>query len=176
MRVLRLGVATGLVVALAACGGNGDPVGAGSAASTATSAPSTAASAPSTAASPPSTAASPPSTAASAPSTAASAAGGGAAKVLTALVGEPGNPDAFTVSLKDASGAPVTTLPAGEYQIKVSDQSKIHDLHLTGAGVDQTTSVPGTANVTWTVTLTPGTYTALCDPHPKKMKVEFTVT
>ena len=162
MRVLRLGVATGLVVALAACGGNGDPVGAGSAASTAASAPSTAAGAPSTAA--------------SAPSKAASAAGGGAAKVLTALVGEPGNPDAFTVSLKDASGAPVTTLPAGEYQIKVSDQSKIHDLHLTGAGVDQTTSVPGTANVTWTVTLTPGTYTALCDPHPKKMKVEFTVT
>jgi len=169
MRVLRLGVAIGLVVALAACGDNGNAVGAGSAASTAAGAPPTAASSPATAPSAPSTAA-------GAPSKAASAAGGGAAKVLTALVGEPGNPDAYTVSLKDASGAPVTTLPAGTYQIKVSDQSKIHDLHLTGAGVDQTTSVPGTSNVTWTVTLTPGTYTALCDPHPKKMKVEFTVT
>ena len=145
MRVLRLAVAIGLVVGLAACGDDGDVVAA-------PSAPSTAASA------------------------AGGGAGGGAAKVLTALVGEPGNPDAFTVSLKDASGAPVTTLPAGEYQIKVSDQSKIHDLHLTGAGVDEKTSVPETADVTWTVTLAPGTYTALCDPHPKKMKVEFTVT
>lgn len=105
-----------------------------------------------------------------------SSAAGGDAKVLTALVGEPGKPDAFAVSLTDASGAAVTTLPAGEYQIKVSDASAIHDFHLTGAGVDEKTGVKETAEVTWTVQLTAGTYTAVCDPHPKKMHLAVTVT
>ena len=112
----------------------------------------------------------------SAPSAAASAAGGGGdAEVLTATVGEEGKPDAFTITLEDASGAAVTTLPAGAYQIEVSDPSKIHNAHLTGAGVDEKTGVPEVADVTWTVQLTAGAYTLVCDPHPK-MKVELTVT
>jgi len=144
MRVLRLALAVGLIIAVAGCGDDGDD--------------DEVAGAPSVA------------------SAAAAPAAGGDDKVLTALVGEQGKPDAFAVSLADASGAAVTTLPAGEYQIKVSDPSKIHNLHLTGAGVDEKTNVKETAEVTWTVQLTAGTYIAVCDPHPKKMKLELIVT
>ena len=157
MKVLRLAVLMVLVLGVAGCG-SGDDV---AEAPSASSAPSAAASAPS---------------ALSAPSAAASAAGGGGVKVLTATVGEQGKPDAFTLTIEDASGAAVTTLPAGEYQIRVSDPSTIHNVHLTGPGVDETTSVPEIADVTWTVQLTAGTYLAVCDPHQNAMKVDITVT
>lgn len=108
----------------------------------------------------------------------ATAGGSGAvagATPLMASVGQDGDPDAFVLTLKDASGADVTTLPAGEYEVQVSDPSTIHNVHLTGSGVDETTSVPETEDVTWTVTLEAGTYTVVCDPHAK-MRVEITVT
>lgn len=106
----------------------------------------------------------------------ASPSGGGAGgTTLTAAVGDGADPDAFVITLKDASGADVETLPAGEYQIQVSDPSTIHNVHLTGGGVDETTSVPETGDVTWTVTLEAGTYQVVCDPHPP-MRIEITVT
>lgn len=101
--------------------------------------------------------------------------GGGAGGTLTAAVGEDGDPDAFVLTVQDASGADVTELPAGEYEIQVSDPSTIHNVHMTGGGVDETTSVPETGDVTWTVTLEAGTYTVVCDPHDP-MRVEITVT
>lgn len=117
--------------------------------------------------------------AATAPSVAASAvtgtAGGAGATALKAAVGQAGDPDAFVLTVQDASGADVTTLPAGEYEIQVSDPSTIHNVHLTGAGVDETTTVPETGDVTWTVTLEAGTYVVVCDPHAK-MRVEIAVT
>lgn len=111
--------------------------------------------------------------AATAPSSATGS--GVAGGQLTAAVGEEGNPDAFVLTVQDAAGADVTTLPAGTYEIAVSDRSTIHNVHLTGSGVDETTTVPGTGDATWSVTLQPGTYTVVCDPHAK-MRVEIDVT
>ena len=103
------------------------------------------------------------------------AVGSGDSDVLAGVVGEPGNPDAFTITLTDASGEPVDTVPAGEYEVRVRDLSEIHNFHLTGAGVDESTTVRDTGEVVWEVTLEPGEYTYVCDPHPS-MVGEFTVT
>lgn len=89
---------------------------------------------------------------------------------LTASVG-PG----FDISLKEPSGADVTTLPAGTYTIAVEDLSSSHNFHLTGGDVDESTSVSEETTTTWTVELTPGEYTFVCDPHESSMKGEFTV-
>ncbi|HET6911365.1 MAG TPA: hypothetical protein VFH54_18710 [Mycobacteriales bacterium] len=92
------------------------------------------------------------------------------------LIGDVGHNDEFLISLKDPSGAPIRNLQAGSYQVKVDDESGIHDFHLTGNGVNKTTSVPGTGTQTWTVNFSPGTYTFLCDTHPTQMKSKFTVS
>jgi len=102
-------------------------------------------------------------------------AGGAATKVLTGRVGEPDDAEAFTITLEDSSGKPVKTLPAGEYQVKISDPATIHNFHLTGPGVDEATTVEGTDDVMWDVTLEPGSYKFICDPHPG-MVGAFTVT
>ncbi len=99
---------------------------------------------------------------------AAAAAGG----VLTGTVGEG---DAFKITLMDSTGAPVTTLKAGSYEVKVKDASAIHNFHLTGPGVEEKTTVPEKTDVTWKVTLSAGSYTFKCDPHAN-MTGSFTVT
>ena len=96
-------------------------------------------------------------------------------QVLIGTVGNPNDPEAFVIGLTDRSGKPVDTLPAGEYQVKVTDPATFHNFHLTGPGVDEATSVSSTGKVTWTVTLKPGSYTFICDPHPH-MKGKVTVT
>lgn len=110
---------------------------------------------------------------ASAPESSAAASQGSGG---TSLTGELGANDAFTITLVDGDGKPVTTIKAGTYQMKVKDTSAIHNFHLTGPGVEQTTTVPEIKEVTWTVVLTAGTYTYICDPHPSNMKKTFTVT
>jgi plastocyanin len=95
-----------------------------------------------------------------------SAAGG----TLKATVG-PG----FTITLTQ-NGKKVSTLKAGTYKIVVSDKSSIHNFHLTGAGVNKTTSVGATGSKTWTVKLKKGTYKYVCDPHKTSMKGSFKVT
>jgi len=97
-------------------------------------------------------------------------AAGAAAPVLQGSVG-PG----FTISLADSSGTAVTHLDPGAYGVHVVDQGDIHDFHLVGPGVDQATSIVGTGEVTWDVTLTDGTYRFFCDAHPTLMKGSFTV-
>lgn len=96
-------------------------------------------------------------------------------QVLVGTVGEAEDPEAFTIQLTNSSGEPVTTLAAGEYQVKVTDPATLHNFHLTGPGVDESTSVSGTGEVTWTVTLKQGSYTFICDPHPE-MVGDVTVT
>ena len=105
-------------------------------------------------------------------SSSSSSAGGAVAGVLTGTVGEG---DAYVITLMDSTGAPVSSLKAGSYTVKVKDASKIHNFHLTGPGVEQKSSVPEITEATWTVTLQAGTYTYKCDPHPK-MTGSFTVT
>ena len=94
---------------------------------------------------------------------------------LIGTVGTEEDPDAFEISLTDSSGEPVETLPAGEYTITVNDLSEIHNFHLTGGEVDESTTVPEVTETTFTVELTAGDYEAICDPHPN-MVTSFTVT
>ena len=92
----------------------------------------------------------------------AAAAGG---QTLTGTVG-PG----FTISMGQ------TTVPAGTYTLEVDDQADQHNFHFAGAGVDVTTGVPEVEKKSFEVTLTPGTYTFVCDPHASQMKGELIVT
>jgi plastocyanin len=81
----------------------------------------------------------------------------------------------FTITLKQGSTS-VKSLKAGTYVFKISDKSNIHDFHLTGPGVNKTTSVSGTGSSTWTLTLKKGTYKYVCDPHKTIMHGSFKVT
>ena len=92
------------------------------------------------------------------------------ATTLTGTVG-PG----FTITLTKA-GKKVTKLKAGAYVIKISDKATDHNFHLTGPGVNKSTSVGAKVNVTWTVKLKKGTYKFVCDPHASFMKGSFTVS
>ncbi len=90
---------------------------------------------------------------------------------LTATVG-PG----FSIHLTNTdSGEAVINIDPGTYVITVKDQSEEHDFHLQGPGVDMFTQLDFVGTVTWTVTLTAGSYTYKCDPHPTQMKGAFTV-
>lgn len=96
-------------------------------------------------------------------------------EVLHATVGTKEYPDSYVIRLADGTGQPATSLPAGTYTIDVSDFSEMHNFHLTGpGGVEQSTPVSAVTDTTWQVTLTPGTYTFVCDPHPS-MTGGFTV-
>ena len=100
---------------------------------------------------------------------------GGEPSVLTGSVGTPEDPEAFVITLVDSTGEPVTSLPAGDYVIEVSDPATIHNFHLMGGSVDETTSVPEVEETTFEVTLEAGDYRYVCDPHPQ-MSGSFTVT
>ena len=94
---------------------------------------------------------------------------------LTAVVGTDDDPDAFVIMLMDDAGEMVTDLPAGDYTIEVDDPSAIHNFHLTGGDVDESTTVDEVTQTTWDVTLEAGDYEYVCDPHPN-MSGAFTVT
>ena len=96
-----------------------------------------------------------------------------AGSVLTGTVGQG---DAPVITLVDSAGAPVSSLKAGSYTVKVKDLSARHNFHLTGTGVDEKTTVPEVTEATWTIKFVAGTYTFQCDPHAQKMVGTFTVT
>jgi len=79
----------------------------------------------------------------------------------------------FTIKLNDASGARVTQVDPGTYEITVSDQDIEHNFHLSGPGVNESTKVETEGTVTWTVTLQNGRYKLLCDVHPTSMRQDF---
>ena len=90
-------------------------------------------------------------------------------QALTGTVG-PG----FTISLTDASGAAVTRVTPGAYTITVRDQSAIHNFHLSGPGVEQSTAVETVGETTWNVTFADGgVYRYVCDPHVATMVGSF---
>ena len=82
----------------------------------------------------------------------------------------------FTIKLSDAAGNPVKHVDAGTYDIVIDDRSEDHNFHLTGPGVNKSTSVSGTGSTTWKVTLKKGTYRYVCDPHASSMKGSFKVS
>lgn len=81
----------------------------------------------------------------------------------------------FTITLTKG-GTKVTKLTKGTYVVKVSDKSNIHNFRLKGPGLNKTSSLAGKGSSTWTVTLKPGTYTYVCDPHATIMKGTFKVS
>ena len=98
------------------------------------------------------------------------------APTLRGMVGTEDSPNAFEISLVDEDGNPVTELPAGEYNIEVNDPTDIHNFHLSGGdgAVDEKTGPTEKVETTWVVTLEPGEYRYICDPHPS-MNGQFTV-
>ena len=86
---------------------------------------------------------------------------------LTGTVG-PG----FTITLKQGTKK-VSKLKAGTYVFKIADKSSLHNFHLTGPGVNKTTSVAKTGTSTWKLKLKKGTYKFVCDPHKSFMKGSF---
>jgi plastocyanin len=81
----------------------------------------------------------------------------------------------FSITLTKG-GTKVKSVKAGKYTITVRDKSNIHNFHLKGLGLNKATSVSFVGNKTWTVTLKPGTYRYVCDPHASSMKGSFKVT
>lgn len=90
------------------------------------------------------------------------------------LIGDVGLGDSYSISLKDASGAPVKHLATGTYTLLVHDHSAIHNFDLFGPGVTAQTDVAGVGDQTFTITITDGTYNYVCDAHPTQMKGSFT--
>jgi plastocyanin len=91
------------------------------------------------------------------------------------LTGDVGAGDGFTITLKDASGAPVTHLAVGTYTLVAHDHSDFHSFRLSGPGVDVATTIEGKGDSTFTVSLVDGTYFFQCDAHPAQMRGKFTV-
>jgi antitoxin (DNA-binding transcriptional repressor) of toxin-antitoxin stability system len=91
------------------------------------------------------------------------------------LVGSVGAGDEFVISIAGPDGQRVTHLDPGTYTLVVHDHSSLHNLHLTGPGVDVATDVAGTGDSTFTITLTDGIYRYVCDPHATVMKGAFAV-
>jgi plastocyanin len=89
------------------------------------------------------------------------------------LVGTVG-PD-FTIGLANASGARVSHLDPGTYDLVVHDLADIHNFHLFGPGVDVSTDIDFVGDKTFTVTFKDGNYTYVCDPHGTAMIGRFTV-
>ena len=91
------------------------------------------------------------------------------------LVATVGRNDSFTISLRDPSGAPVTHIEAGTYDIEVHDLSELHNFRLHGPGVEQATDIGSKEEVVWTVSLGDGKYRFECSPHASVMNGWFTV-
>jgi plastocyanin len=94
--------------------------------------------------------------------------------VGSALAGTVG--PGFTIDLATQGGQAISTLAPGTYTLTVDDKSGIHNFHLTGPGVDVSTSVGGEGQENFQVELQPGTYSFVCDPHASTMNGEFEVT
>jgi len=92
--------------------------------------------------------------------------------VLTADVGLN---DTYAIGLKSPSGTPVSQLTPGTYTLLVHDHSTLHNFHLTGPGVNVASTVAGTGDSTYTVTLRAGSYSFSCDAHSYDMSGTFTV-
>jgi plastocyanin len=90
------------------------------------------------------------------------------------LVATVGTNDGTNISLT-LNGQRISHLNAGTYAIQVHDNSAVHDFHLTGPGVDRSTTVPFVGTQIWSVTFTDGVYTFVCDPHASIMRGSFSV-
>jgi plastocyanin len=97
-------------------------------------------------------------------------AGSAAAQTVNGTVG-PG----FTISLT-LGGKKVTKLKPTTYKFKITDNSSIHNFHLSGPAYNKAiTSVGFKGTKSVRITLRKGTYRYVCDLHPSIMKGSFKV-
>jgi plastocyanin len=82
--------------------------------------------------------------------------------------------DSFKIGVTKG-GKTVSSLKRGKYVLVVADSTSSHNFHITGPGVDKSTSVGGKSTTRWVLTLKKGTYEYVCDPHSSFMKGSFTV-
>ena len=75
-----------------------------------------------------------------------------------------------TITLRTASGAVPRGLKAGTYAIVVRDRSRLHNVHLIGAGIDRKSARAGTGTVTWRVRLRSGTLRFFSDAAPARLR------
>jgi hypothetical protein len=96
------------------------------------------------------------------------------------LFGVVGTNDGFDISLNDAAGKKISTLPPGTYDVVVDDRSRIHNFHLASnedTTVDFRTDVDFVGRKTFTVTFKDGVeYAYACEPHWRSMNGSFLVT
>ena len=88
-----------------------------------------------------------------------------AATKLVATVG-PGN----AITLRTPSGGRPAGLTAGLYAIVVRDRSRVHNVHLAGAGIDRRSIRAGTGTFTWRVRLRSGTLRFFSDAAPARVR------
>ena len=81
----------------------------------------------------------------------------------------------YKIEFVNRADAKVKTVKAGTKRIKIEDKSPIHNFHLKGPGVNESTSVGFVGERIWTVKLKPGKYTYWCDPHSSMMHGSFKV-
>ena len=94
---------------------------------------------------------------------------------LVATVGDPSAPEAFRINLVDANGVKVTHVDPGTYAITVHDYATLHNFHLAGPGVNQSTDIATAQTTAWVVTFQNGArYTYECEAHPSSMRGSFT--
>lgn len=117
---------------------------------------------------------SPPGTAA--PTGDADASDPAAPGILVGTVGTDADPDAFAIALTDENGEPVGSVPAGDYTLTILDPSDIHNFRLTGEGLDVASDVGAIVELEFEITLEPGTYEFVCDPHMGTMRGQLEVT
>jgi plastocyanin len=100
----------------------------------------------------------------------------GTAKDSFDLKGEVYGNSMFKIEMTNRAGRALKTVKAGTYRIKIEDKGSIHDFHLTGPGVNKSTSISFVGDRIWTVKLKRGTYRFVCDPHASMMRGSFRVT
>jgi plastocyanin len=82
----------------------------------------------------------------------------------------------FTIALRTMAGARVTSTARGRVDLVVRDRSRAHNFHLIGPGVNRRTTLGFVGTQTWKLTLRPGLYRFLCDPHARRgMRGSFRV-
>ena len=72
------------------------------------------------------------------------------------------------------NGSDVATLTAGTYTIVIDDLATNHNVHFSGPGIDQATSIDNAEMKTITVTFQAGTFNLHCDRHGSMVRT-FTV-
>jgi plastocyanin len=90
---------------------------------------------------------------------------------ISGSVGGGSDGNAFSIS------GPSGTLAPGDYTLTVNDMATVHNFHLSGPGVNVSTSVSGTGSSSFSITLQPGaSYHYQCDPHSGQMNGNFSTS